>query len=83
MAFENGISGYVEAHATVTVYFPIDSRGNAYIDCKHCPFLSSNERICQLNKEAVAFPTKYVGGRCPLEPIEIENQKSTQEVNEK
>ena len=83
MAFENGISGYVEAHATVTVYFPIDSRPPPPPPRKHCPFLSSNERICQLNKEAVAFPTKYVGGRCPLEPIEIENQKSTQEENVK
>lgn len=64
--FESGVSGYIKATATVEVFFPIDNRGNAYIACKCCPYLSSNERICQLNKETVAYPSKYVGGRCPL-----------------
>lgn len=67
--FESGVSGYVSAYATVTVNFPIDNKGVADISCKRCPFLSSNERMCQLNKEPVAFPNKYVGDLCPLTKI--------------
>jgi hypothetical protein len=52
------------------VNFPVDQRGNAEICCKHCSYLSSNERMCQLNKEPVAFPNKFVGDRCPLQKIE-------------
>jgi hypothetical protein len=29
--------------------------------------------MCQLNKEPVAYPNKYIGDRCPL--IEIENKE--------
>ena len=45
----------------------------------HCylsPYLSSNERMCQINKEPVAFPDKFVGGRCPL------REKKENEVKE-
>lgn len=64
--FDSGVYGYVTATATVTVHFPIDKKGSAEIACRHCPFLSSNERVCQLNKSPVAFPNKYVGQECPL-----------------
>ena len=64
--FDSGVSGYVIGRAVVEVGFPVDMRGNAEIACKHCPYLSSNERMCQLNKEPVAYPTKFVGDRCPL-----------------
>lgn len=67
--FESGVSGYVKTYAVVNVYFPIDDKGRSEIACKHCPFLSSNERMCQLNKEPVAFPHKFVGDRCPLDEI--------------
>ena len=68
--FECGVSGYVVAEATVKVYFPIDFKGNIDITCTHCPYLSSNERICQLNKEPVAYPHKYIGDKCPLKEVE-------------
>ena len=68
--FESGIFGYVKTQATVPVNFPIDYKGNAEIACKHCPYLSSNERMCQLNKEPVAYPNKYVGDMCPLREVE-------------
>ena len=68
--FSSGVAGYIKGVATITVRFPVDERGNAEIACKHCPFLSSNERMCQLNKEPVAFPLKFVGDKCPLERIE-------------
>lgn len=66
--FESGVFGYVKGTATVSVAFPIDKNGAADIACKHCPYLSSNERVCQLNKQPVAFPQKYVGQYCPLSP---------------
>jgi hypothetical protein len=64
--FDSGVSGYVTATAIIEVNFPIDNKGRADIRCKQCPFLSSNERICQLNKEVVAYPQQYVGQNCPL-----------------
>ena len=67
--FESGVKGYVESQAIITVYFPIDSKDRTEIACKHCPYLSSNERMCQLNKQPVAFPNQYVGQMCPLEEV--------------
>lgn len=64
--FESGVAGYVRAYAVIEVNFPIDFKGNEEISCRHCPYLSSNERMCQLNKEPVAYPNKYVGSKCPL-----------------
>jgi hypothetical protein len=68
--FDSGVSSYIKTYAVIQVNFPVDHRGNAEICCKHCGYLSSNERICQLNKEPVAFPNKFVGDRCPLQKIE-------------
>lgn len=64
--FSSGVSGYIHAEAVITVSFPIDWKGNADISCRQCPYLSSNERMCQLNKEPVAYPNKFVGDSCPL-----------------
>ena len=64
--FESGVASYITGVATIKVNFPVDQKGNAEICCKHCPYLSSNERMCQLNKEPVAFPNKFVGDHCPL-----------------
>jgi hypothetical protein len=65
--FDSGCKGFVVMECTVRVNFPIDFKDNAEICCKHCQYLSSNERMCQLNKKPVAFPNKYVGDFCPLE----------------
>ena len=64
-----GVQHFIKAQATVTVYFPVDRHGSVEIACKHCPYLSSNERTCQLNKEPVAYPNKFVGASCPLAPV--------------
>lgn len=32
-SFETGVSSYVKAQATVTVFFPVDAKGNADISC--------------------------------------------------
>ena len=68
--FESGVASYVRGYAVIRVPFPVDAKGNAEICCKHCPFLSSNERMCQLNKQPVAFPNKFVGDFCPLSIVE-------------
>lgn len=64
--FESGVKDYIKAYAVIEVCFPIDFKGNSDISCRHCPYLSSNERICQLNKEPVAYPKTNVGDKCPL-----------------
>lgn len=68
--FESGVASYVKAEAIIKVNFPVDEKGRAEVACKHCPYLSSNERMCQLNKEPVAYPNKYVGDMCPLREVE-------------
>ena len=65
--FETGISGYVKATYIAEVYFPIDERGNAQINCMQCYYFNTNTNRCRLNGEVCAFPNKYVGGNCPLE----------------
>lgn len=67
--FESGVASYIKGQATVEVFFPVDQKGNAEICCKHCPYLSSNDRMCQLNKMPVAYPNKYVGDNCPLKEV--------------
>ena len=68
--FQLGVAGYVKGIATIEVAFPIDDKGRVEIACKNCAYLSSNERICQLNKQPVAYPNKFVGDMCPLREVE-------------
>lgn len=70
--FDSGVSSYIKAQATVTVFFPVDYRGNADISCQQCQFFSRNTGICQLTKDIVAYPNRYVGSSCPLKQIEEE-----------
>lgn len=65
-SFDSGVKGYVHGSCVIRVGFPIDFKDRAEIACKHCPFLSSNNRMCQLNKQPIAYPEKYVGDFCPL-----------------
>lgn len=66
MALENGVKDYLKTQAIVEVNFPIDFGGRVYTACRYCQYLSANERVCQLNKQPVAFPSNYVGASCPL-----------------
>lgn len=70
-AFETGIRDYIHAAATVVVHFPIDWQGREHVACRHCPFLSSNERMCQLSKKPVHFPDRHIGPDCPLKEVDI------------
>ena len=81
MPFESGIPAYVKAQATVTVFFPIDERGNRHIRCELCPYYSSSTRKCWLTGEVIAFPMKYVGSECPLEEVtEKEGEENGAEI---
>ena len=68
--FDSGVASYVKSYAVVEVNFPVDEKGKADISCKQCPYLSTTSRICQLNKNPVAYPDRYVGQYCPLNKIE-------------
>lgn len=76
--FNNGCKGFVVMECTVRVNFPIDWKDRAEIACKHCPYLSSNERMCQLNKEPVFFPNTHLGEWCPLKQIYTEIKGETE-----
>lgn len=67
MKFDSGVKEYIVGTAIVSVGFPVDWKGNACVSCIYCQFYSQSSRRCQLNKEIVAFPEKYVGDFCPLE----------------
>ena len=68
--FETGVASYIIGKATVTVGFPVDSRGNADIACRHCKFYVRATQRCAINQEIVNYPEKYVGANCPLERVE-------------
>jgi hypothetical protein len=71
--FDDGIQSYIEAEATVKVFFPVDFKGNADISCSQCFFFRRNYSTCGLNGEVCQYPNKYVGGSCPLKPVEENN----------
>jgi hypothetical protein len=73
MSLDSGVKGYVKGTATITVHFPIDEKGREYVRCTMCPYLSSNEKICRLNGEIVAFPKQFRGDHCPLDIEEPKN----------
>ena len=79
--FESGISSYIEAEATVKVFFPVDWKGNADISCNQCYYFRKNYSTCGLNGEVCQYPQKYVGGSCPLHPVEDENDNNNMEEN--
>ena len=79
--FESGISDYIHAQATVDVFFPIDNKGNADISCAQCYHFRKNYSTCGLNGEVCQYPQKYVGGSCPLKPVNEENNNNYMEDN--
>ncbi len=64
--FESGVKSFIKGEAKVVVNFPVDFKDKADISCIQCPYLSSNERMCQLNKQPVQYPKRFVGYYCPL-----------------
>ena len=69
MNFENGVSWYTEAQATI--YFPED-----YVQCSKCPCLETYSRNqCRLTGEYLV-DTRTIGYRCPLKFIENKQEAS-------
>lgn len=69
MSFENGVSWYTEAQATI--YFPED-----YVQCSKCPCLETYSRNqCRLTGEYLV-DTRTIGYRCPLKFIENKQEAS-------
>lgn len=64
--FDSGVKNFITGSCTITVRFPVDWKDRADVSCIQCPYLSSNERVCQLNKMAVHYPKQYIGFDCPL-----------------
>lgn len=81
-AFDSGVEAYIEAEATVKVFFPVDKRGTADISCRQCRFFRNNYNTCGLNGEVVAYPTKYVGFHCPLIPSIQQNDNINHKEND-
>lgn len=67
--FDDGVTEYETVYAEVKVRFPI-KRGVVLTKCTFCPYLSANNRMCQLNKATVFFPESEVGPCCPLKAKE-------------
>lgn len=68
--FKSGVSRYIITEARVTMHFPVDLKGNAWICCEACAYYRHSSRCCGLNGEPVGKePNKYVGGLCPLKPV--------------
>ena len=71
--FDSGVKSFITGECTIKVLFPVDWKDRADVCCMQCPYLSSNERMCQLNKQPVQYPKQYIGWDCPLEFKEGEN----------
>lgn len=73
-SFDSGVKSFMTGECVVKVHFPIDWKDRADVSCVQCPYLSSNERMCQLNKKPVQYPKQFVGYDCPLKFIEGEDE---------
>ena len=78
--FESGVASYIHAVAKIDVYFPVDGHGNSHICCEQCFFYRDSSRSCGLNHESCTFPSKYVGGACPLIPVDTEQAGKIESV---
>ena len=64
--FESGVKGYIMGECNVKIFFPVDFRDNADVNCYQCKLFSRNTGVCQITKEVSEYPTKYIGSNCPL-----------------
>jgi len=76
-SFDSGVSSYIRAQATVTVFFPVDAKGNADISCAQCYFFRESSKRCGLNWEVCAYPNRYVGASCPLVRVDEDTGEVT------
>lgn len=78
--FSSGVKSFITGECTIKVHFPVDWKDRADVCCMQCPYLSSNERMCQLNKQTVQYPKQYVGFDCPLEFVEAEKDENNKSI---
>lgn len=64
--YESGVSAYVRGTATVEVFFPVDAKGNADVNCYQCEFFHRTSVRCGLNNRICAYPQRNIGQYCPL-----------------
>lgn len=64
--FDNGVSSYIKGKCTIEVNFPVDNRGHTDVRCDMCRYYGRSSKTCQLNKEIVYYPERYIGANCPL-----------------
>lgn len=74
--FSSGVKSFITGECTIKVHFPVDWKDRADVCCMQCPYLSSNERMCQLNKQPVQYPKQYIGYDCPLKFNENEEKQN-------
>lgn len=72
--FESGVKSFITGETVIKVKFPVDFKDRADISCRQCPYLSSNEKMCQLNKQPVQYPSRFVGYYCPLKITVLEEK---------
>ena len=65
--FESGVKAYIKGECKVTIFFPVNWKDNADVNCFQCKMFSRNTGICQLTKEISEYPTIHRGSHCPLE----------------
>ena len=78
--FDSGVKSFITGECTIKVHFPVDWKDRTDVCCMQCPYLSSNERMCQLNKQPVQYPKQYVGFDCPLEFVEAEKDENNKSI---
>jgi len=69
--FDSGVYGYVVGRCEITVYFPIDKRGEPDISCKQCPYYRMQSRTCGLTEDVIPYGERFVGPKCPLRREEV------------
>ena len=72
--FESGVKSFIKGKTEIEVGFPVDFKDRADISCEQCPYLSSNKRMCHLNKQPVQYPSRFVGYYCPLKITVLEEK---------
>lgn len=71
MSFDNGVSWYTAAQATI--YFP-----EGQVSCRYCPILETYARNqCRLTGEYLA-DTRTIGYMCPLKFIEKQEETNNE-----
>ena len=74
-SFDSGVASYIHGVATIHVYFPVDSKGNADISCSQCEYFREASKRCGITGSVTAYPNKYVGAGCPFEEVKEEEKQ--------